>query len=211
MTQSLLQFKLVLLGDSAVGKTSLVLRFCKDQYSEQQEPTIGCSFINHNVEIGENEVKLQIWDTAGQERFHSLAPMYYRGAKGALIVYDISSLESFEKAKDWVKELRYQGNPKAKIALVGNKLDLNSKKVDIEVAQNYATKAGLLFYETSAKTGMGVQEVFLGLAQSLPKEKDVNSELSDNDFDESDSDSEYENKNKIDLNEKNKENSSGCC
>eukprot|EP01155_Anaeramoeba_flamelloides_P051771 Anaeramoba_flamelloidesc42527_g3_i1.p1 GENE.c42527_g3_i1~~c42527_g3_i1.p1 ORF type:complete len:204 (+),score=43.38 c42527_g3_i1:10-621(+) len=178
MSNSDVQLKLVLLGDSAVGKSSIVLRFCKNQYSDQAEPTIGASFINHDLEVDESEVKLQIWDTAGQERFHSLAPMYYRGAKGAVIVYDITRLESFERAKDWVKEIQEKGSKNAKIALVGNKIDLNEYRVETEIAEKYATENGLLFFEASAKTGIGISEIFVGLSKVLPKtpiEDDLNS------------------------------------
>ncbi|CAH9069948.1 unnamed protein product [Cuscuta epithymum] len=101
--------KLVLLGDMGAGKSSLVLRFVKGQFLEFQESTIGAAFFSSTVSADNTTVKFEIWDTAGQERYHSLAPMYYRGAAAAIIVYDISSLESFDRAKKWVKELQKQG------------------------------------------------------------------------------------------------------
>jgi len=122
------QFKLVLLGDSAVGKSSLVLRFVKKQFYEYQESTIGAAFLTQTVSVKDYVVKFEIWDTAGQERYHSLAPMYYRGAASAVVVYDLTNRQSFVRAKSWVKELQKQGNPNIVIALAGNKLDLSEKK-----------------------------------------------------------------------------------
>lgn len=121
------QFKVVLLGESAVGKSSLVLRFMKREFHEFQASTIGAAFLTQTVQITRFQfqnttVKFEIWDTAGQERYHSLAPMYYRGAQAALIVYDITSKESFLKAQNWVRELQRQANANIVIALVGNKL-----------------------------------------------------------------------------------------
>jgi len=164
------QFKLVLLGDSAVGKSSLVLRFVKGQFHEYQESTIGAAFLTQTVPVDDTTVKFEIWDTAGQERYHSLAPMYYRGAPAAIVVYDITYPETFARAKTWVKELQRQANPNIVIALVGNKLDLASKRqVPTDDAQAYADENNLLFMETSAKTGVNVTEVFTAIAQKLPK------------------------------------------
>jgi len=102
------QFKLVLLGDSAVGKSSLVLRFVKKQFYEYQESTIGAAFLTQTVNVKDYVVKFEIWDTAGQERYHSLAPMYYRGAAAAVVVYDLTNRQSFVRAKSWVKELQHR-------------------------------------------------------------------------------------------------------
>uniref|UniRef100_A0A1B0EXA3 Uncharacterized protein n=1 Tax=Phlebotomus papatasi TaxID=29031 RepID=A0A1B0EXA3_PHLPP len=141
------QFKLVLLGESAVGKSSLVLRFVKGQFHEYQESTIGAAFLTQTVCIDETTVKFEIWDTA--------APMYYRGAQAAIVVYDIQNQDSFQRAKTWVKELQRQAAPNIVIALAGNKADLsNSRVVEYEEAKQYAEENGLLFMETSAKTAM---------------------------------------------------------
>lgn len=164
------QFKLVLLGESAVGKSSLVLRFVKGQFHEYQESTIGAAFLTQTVVVDDTTVKFEIWDTAGQERYHSLAPMYYRGAQVAIVVYDISSQDTFVRAKSWVKELQRQASPNIVIALAGNKSDLADKRlVETEEAQAYADDNGLLFMETSAKTASNVNEIFMAIARKLPK------------------------------------------
>ena len=164
------QFKVVLLGESAVGKSSLVLRFVKREFHEFQESTIGAAFLTQTVTIDDTTVKFEIWDTAGQERYHSLAPMYYRGAQAALIVYDITSKDSFSKAQNWVRELQRQANSTIVIALVGNKLDLASKRsVEHNEAKLFADENNLLFMETSAKTAVNVVEVFTAIATRLPR------------------------------------------
>jgi len=164
------QFKLVLLGESAVGKSSLVLRFVKGQFHEFQESTIGAAFLTQTLCLDDTTVKFEIWDTAGQERYHSLAPMYYRGAQAAIIVYDVTSSDTFARAKVWVKELQRQASPNIVIALAGNKADLASKRmVNTEEAAAYADENGLLFMETSAKTASNVNEIFMAIAKKLPK------------------------------------------
>ncbi|KAK7843368.1 ras-related protein rhn1 [Quercus suber] len=127
--------KLVLLGDMGAGKSSLVLRFVKGQFLEFQESTIGAAFFSQTLAVNDATLKFEIWDTAGQERYHSLAPMYYRGAAAAIIVYDITNAESYARAKKWVQELQKQGNPTMVMALAGNKTDLEDKrKVTAEVS-----------------------------------------------------------------------------
>jgi len=143
-TGRVFQFKLVLLGDSAVGKSSLVLRFVRGQFFEYQESTIGAAFLTQTVALNDTTVKFEIWDTAGQERYHSLAPMYYRGAAAAIVVYDITNRDTFQRAKQWVKELQRQGNPNIVIALAGNKSDLNSKR-KVEPGRLNLTRATTAF------------------------------------------------------------------
>jgi len=174
------QFKLVLLGESAVGKSSLVLRFVKDQFDDYRESTIGAAFLTQTIALDEGTtIKFEIWDTAGQERYKSLAPMYYRNANCAVVVYDVTQASSLEKAKSWVRELQRQASENIVIALAGNKLDLVGEQPDrravaTEDARQYAAEANLLFFETSAKTAENVTQLFTEIAKRLPLEQQTN-------------------------------------
>lgn len=125
-SQKPVQVKLVLLGEAAVGKSSVVMRFVNNEFQANKEPTIGAAFLTQKCRLEDRVLRYEIWDTAGQERFHSLAPMYYRNAQAAVVVYDVTKAASLEKAKSWVKELQRQANPNIVIALAGNKVDLVS-------------------------------------------------------------------------------------
>eukprot|EP01113_Clastostelium_recurvatum_P010613 TRINITY_DN1529_c0_g1_i3.p1 TRINITY_DN1529_c0_g1~~TRINITY_DN1529_c0_g1_i3.p1 ORF type:complete len:206 (+),score=32.65 TRINITY_DN1529_c0_g1_i3:130-747(+) len=163
--------KVVMLGASGVGKSSLVLRFVLDKFSDSTEATIGAAFLTKSVVCEDHTLKFEIWDTAGQERFKSLAPMYYRNSRVAIVVYDVTSIESFEKAKEWVEEFKSaEQNTERVIALVGNKADL-PKKFSSQVAQQYADTHGLLWLETSAKDATNVDKLFDSIAPKLPKPK----------------------------------------
>ncbi|URE28083.1 ras-related protein [Musa troglodytarum] len=167
--------KLVLLGDAGTGKSSLVLRYVKGQFVEFQESTIGAAFFSQAVAVNDETVKFEIWDTAGQERYHSLAPMYYRGAAAAVIVYDITNLipliiiqATFARAKKWVQELQAQGSPNTIMALAGNKADLlEARQVSAQEAETYANENGLFYMETSAKTAINVTDIFYETAKRL--------------------------------------------
>jgi len=152
--------KVVFLGDTSVGKSCLTVRFVRDEYFEFQEPTIGAAFLAKNLDYQGQKLKLEIWDTAGQERYRSLAPMYYRGAKAAVVVYDITKKDTLIGAKSWIAELhsRHAG---CVIILVGNKVDLNkSRTIDADEVKEYARDHDLIHIEASAKTGHNVEEIF---------------------------------------------------
>ncbi|XP_028783011.1 ras-related protein RABF1-like [Neltuma alba] len=157
-----LRVKLVLLGDSGVGKSCIVLRFVRGQFDPASKVTVGASFLSQTIALQDSTtVRFEIWDTAGQERYAALAPLYYRGAAVAVIVYDITRPESFYKAQYWVKELQKHGSPDIIMALVGNKADLQEKReVPVQDALEYAEKNGMFFIETSAKTADNINELF---------------------------------------------------
>lgn len=170
--------KIVLLGDSAVGKSSLVVQFVEGQFSEFQPSTVGAAFLTKSLQIKSNTVKLEIWDTAGQERYRSLAPMYYRGALGAVVVFDTTNKDSLLSAKTWVSELREKGTQDMIIALAGNKADLTgSVQVTAEEAKELAASLRCNFYmETSAKTGLNVSLLFEKLTEEYIKSGPVSRE-----------------------------------
>ncbi|WVZ55510.1 hypothetical protein U9M48_006159 [Paspalum notatum var. saurae] len=157
-----LRAKLVLLGDSGVGKSCIVLRFVRGQFDPTSKVTVGASFLSQTLALEDSTiVKFEIWDTAGQERYAALAPLYYRGAAAAIVVYDITSPESFSKAQYWVKELQKHGSPGIVMVLVGNKADLHeNRSVSLQDAQEYAEKNNMFFIETSAKTADNINQLF---------------------------------------------------
>jgi len=167
-------FKLVLIGDSGVGKSCLLLRFADDAFTESYISTIGVDFRFRTVKIGKKTIKLQIWDTAGQERFRTITSAYYRGADGIIMVYDTTSSDSFDHVNDWLKEVnRYASEGTCKL-LVGNKSDRTADRaVTTEQAKEFADDLGVAFLETSAKTAKNVEEAFLTMAGELIKQRDA--------------------------------------
>lgn len=164
------EVKVVLLGDTGVGKSSLVLRFVTNNFKPYSESTIGASFMAKMIMVDKVPIKYQIWDTAGQEKYHSLAPMYYRGAAAAIVVYDITRKSSFQTLKNWVRELKQLGPENIVIAIAGNKADLApSREVPEDDAREYADSISALYMETSAKTDTGVKELFISIAGRLPQ------------------------------------------
>ncbi|XP_004492211.1 ras-related protein RABA5b [Cicer arietinum] len=154
-------FKIVLIGDSAVGKSNLLSRFARNEFDSNSKATIGVEFQTQMVEIDGKEVKAQIWDTAGQERFRAVTSAYYRGAVGALVVYDISRRGTFDSIKRWLDELTTQNDSTVATMLVGNKCDLeNIREVSTEEGKTLAEEEGLFFMETSALESTNVQTAF---------------------------------------------------
>ncbi|KAL8193122.1 hypothetical protein R6Q57_027026 [Mikania cordata] len=161
-------FKTVLVGDSAVGKSNLLSRFAKDEFFFDSKPTIGVEFAYRNAKVGDKIVKAQIWDTAGQERFRAITSSYYRGALGAMLVYDITRRPTFENLTKWLHELREFGNQDMVIVLVGNKSDLKDlREVDVDDAQRLAQLENLCFMETSAKDNLNVEDAFLQMITKI--------------------------------------------
>jgi Ras-related protein Rab-21 len=162
------RFKVVLLGEGRVGKTSILLRFTKGEYNDRQVSTLQASYLDKRINVGTSTAHLSVWDTAGQERFHALGPIYYRDADAALLVYDITDAESFTKVKKWVKELRKIVGNDIVIAIAGNKIDLEkSRNVNEQEAIKYAESVGASHFNTSAKANKGLDEVFLDLSQRM--------------------------------------------
>ncbi|KAJ7975222.1 Ras-related protein like [Quillaja saponaria] len=163
-------FKAVLIGDSGVGKSNLLSRFAKDEFRLDSKPTIGVEFAYRNIKVGDKLIKAQIWDTAGQERFRAITSSYYRGALGALLVYDITRRSTYENIRNWLRELREFGNEDVVVVLVGNKSDLgslNSRQVNEEEGKAFAETEGLCFMETSALQNLNVEEAFLHMITKI--------------------------------------------
>lgn len=155
------EVKLCLLGDSGVGKSCIVQRFVHDTYNPSLESTIGASFMTKTLIHDSTTFKFQIWDTAGQERYRALAPMYYRGAGAAIIVYDVTHEKSFQAVQGWIRELNMHGPHRIVLAIAGNKCDLEDKReVSCKDAQAYADSMNAIFIETSAKTAVNIVHLF---------------------------------------------------
>ena len=172
-------YKVVILGASGVGKTCLGLRFVKDQFVSYTASTIGASFLVKEMMCNNQKMTMQIWDTAGQERFRSMAPLYYRGAVAAILVFSITDEASFEKLKEWVRELKvnHPADEPMVLAIACNKCDLAEQRViGWETAAQYAESIGALIYETSAKSNTGVNALFTDVARKLVSTKARNSE-----------------------------------
>uniref|UniRef100_A0A9L0SA01 Ras-related protein Rab-17 n=1 Tax=Equus caballus TaxID=9796 RepID=A0A9L0SA01_HORSE len=161
-------FKLVLLGSGSVGKSSLALRYVKNDFRSTL-PTVGCAFFTKVVDLGAASLKLEIWDTAGQEKYHSVCHLYFRGANAALLVYDITRKDSFDMVQQWLKDLEKEFHPgEIVVMLVGNKTDLGEEReVTFEEGKEFAESKRLLFMETSARLNHQVTEVFSAVAREL--------------------------------------------
>ncbi|KAG5441325.1 Ras- protein rab-11.1 [Clonorchis sinensis] len=154
-------FKIVLVGDSGVGKSNLLSRFVKNEFNLDSRSTIGVEFASKTVKCEGKCIKTQIWDTAGQERYRAITAAYYRGALGALVVYDISKAQTFENVTQWLHELREHADPEIVVMLVGNKCDLRFlRNVSVDDAKEFARRERLFFIETSALDSTNVDEAF---------------------------------------------------
>ncbi|KAF9665741.1 hypothetical protein SADUNF_Sadunf16G0155300 [Salix dunnii] len=161
-------FKIVLIGDSAVGKSQLLARFARNEFSLDSKATIGVEFQTKTLVIDHKTVKAQIWDTAGQERYRAVTSAYYRGAVGAMLVYDITKRQSFDHVAKWLEELRDHADNNIVIMLIGNKSDLGTlRAVPIEDAKEFAQKENLFFMETSALEATNVESAFLSVLTEI--------------------------------------------
>mmetsp|Transcript_36181 Transcript_36181/g.95354 ORF Transcript_36181/g.95354 Transcript_36181/m.95354 type:complete len:202 (+) Transcript_36181:54-659(+) len=163
-------FILVLIGDSGVGKSCLLLRFADDKWTDSYISTIGVDFKIRTIELDQKTIKLQIWDTAGQERFRTITSSYYRGAHGIIVVYDTTDQETFEHVKTWLHEIDRYASENVNKLLVGNKSDLTTKRqVDTEAAKEFAGNLNIPFLETSAKNATNVEDAFMTMAGEIKK------------------------------------------
>eukprot|EP01119_Soliformovum_irregulare_P007161 TRINITY_DN19560_c0_g1_i1.p1 TRINITY_DN19560_c0_g1~~TRINITY_DN19560_c0_g1_i1.p1 ORF type:complete len:229 (-),score=61.98 TRINITY_DN19560_c0_g1_i1:106-792(-) len=162
--------KLLLIGDSGVGKSCLLLRFSDDSFTPSFITTIGIDFKIRTVDLEGKRIKLQIWDTAGQERFRTITTAYYRGAMGILLVYDVTDEKSFANIRNWVRNIEQHASENVNKILIGNKCDLVDKKVvDTSKGKSLAEEYGIKFLETSAKNSVNVEDAFISLARDIKK------------------------------------------
>ncbi|XP_061753738.1 ras-related protein Rab-6A isoform X2 [Nerophis ophidion] len=163
------KFKLVFLGEQSVGKTSLITRFMYDSFDNTYQATIGIDFLSKTMYLEDRTIRLQLWDTAGQERFRSLIPSYIRDSAAAVVVYDITNVNSFQQTTKWIDDVRTERGSDVIIMLVGNKTDLADKRqITTEEGEQRAKEMNVLFIETSAKTGYNVKQLFRRVAAALP-------------------------------------------
>ncbi|KAL1236037.1 hypothetical protein TSPI_07251 [Trichinella spiralis] len=172
-------FKLLLIGDSGVGKTCLLFRFAEDSFNNTFISTIGIDFKIRTIELDGKKIKLQIWDTAGQERFRTITNAYYRGAMGILLVYEITNEKSFENIKNWVRNIEEHASANVEKIILGNKCDMEDKRqVSRERGAQLAIEYGVKFMETSAKANINVESAFFTLARDIKAKAQKNLEAS---------------------------------
>ncbi|KAL7282907.1 hypothetical protein ACG7TL_002324 [Trametes sanguinea] len=170
-------FKLLLIGDSGVGKSCLLLRFAEDAFTDSYLSTIGVDFKIRTIQLDGKTVKLQIWDTAGQERFRTIAAAYYRGAHGIIMVYDVTEMETFSNVKVWLQEIDKHASEGVKKLMIGNKSDLVERKVvEYSIAKEFADSLAIPFIETSAKNSTNVEEAFTMMAKAIKDDVDTQPE-----------------------------------
>lgn len=172
-------FKLLLIGDSGVGKTCVLFRFSEDAFNSTFISTIGIDFKIRTIELDGKKIKLQIWDTAGQERFRTITTAYYRGAMGIMLVYDITNEKSFENIRNWIRNIEEHASQDVEKMVLGNKCDMNDRRmVSKERGEKLAIEHGIKFMETSAKASINVEEAFFTLARDIKAKMDKKLESS---------------------------------
>jgi len=168
-------YKLLIIGDSGVGKSALLFRFADNTFSESFISTIGVDYKLKTINVNGNQIRLQIWDTAGQERFRTITSSYYRAAHGIILVYDITSFDTFQNIKKWITEITRYSSPDVQKLLVGNKCDLvNDRKVSFETGSSLAQELGIVFFESSAKNDTNVEKIFENMANAINETNNIN-------------------------------------
>ena len=168
------QYKILFLGNTNVGKTALLSRYINDSFVEKGLPTLGVDVEFKYVKLEGKKIKLDLWDTAGEERFKNITKNYYSGANGIIFVCDVTSKDSLEKLKYWIKEAKDNSSADVEMILVGNKIDLTSEReLDLQALKDFGSKYNIDVYEASAKTGKGVEEFFMELTKTLFKNKEI--------------------------------------
>ena len=169
-----LKAKILTLGESTVGKTSILNKFTDNIFSNRQLPTIGIDFKIKNVKIGELNIELKIWDTAGQERYRNMTKQYFKGADGILLIFDLTKRDTFDKIYQWIEQLNdYSTTYDISIVLIGNKKDLPNREISFEEGKMKAKELNVEYFETSAKTGENINEAFMNLSQLILKKKGI--------------------------------------
>ncbi|EQC36199.1 rab family, other [Saprolegnia diclina VS20] len=195
--------KLLLIGDSGVGKSCLLMRYSDDSFTSSFITTIGIDFKVKTIDVDGKRVKLQIWDTAGQERFRTITTAYYRGAMGILLVYDVTDDHSFQNVRNWMRQIQQHASPNVNKILIGNKCDVDPSErvVTTQQGEELAAEYGVQFFETSAKSNLNVEEAFRSIAV------DVQKRLAECESDRLD----VANERKIKLDDHADRTSDGCC
>ena len=201
-------FKIVLIGDSFVGKTNILNKYLKNTFNPDSKATVGVEFGSKSFNINDKTIKAQIWDTAGQERYHSITKAYYKGAKGAFLVYDITRKETFDSIDKWIPELQVNGSKDISILLIGNKNDLEDKrKVTQDEAEQKAKNFKVGFMETSAKSGDNLDKAFETLVHSIFDSSKRKAEKNEKVENKEEKGIEIDTK----INKKKKKQEGGCC
>ncbi len=164
--------KLLVIGNSGVGKTNMLLKFCENNFMTSHLTTIGIDFKIKTITIGKEKIRLQIWDTAGQQKFKTITQTYYRGAMGIVLTYAINDRESFQDIENWVKQIKMHASDNVTKVLVGNKSDMDDRKVSYGEGEALAKELGVRFFETSAKSGVNIEQLFLYMATQIKTKLD---------------------------------------
>ena len=177
-------YKIIIVGDSGVGKSNILGRYINNIFKQDTKSTVGVEFASKKIKANGVNIKLQIWDTAGQERYRSITSAYYRGSKGCFIVYDISSAQTFESVEKWYEEVLKSGEKDISVILIGNKCDLeNERKVTVEMGENKARNLNCPFFETSALNNIHIEDVFQSIAENIYNRCKDEKNLDDDDDD----------------------------